>query len=149
MKIYGYTLEKDLRICYYLNEKMIIKNWRLHMNIKECYDAAGGKYDEVIRRFLREELLIKFVLKFLSDKTFDTLITDLEKGDTEASFRGAHTLKGVAMNLGFTELYDVSAELTDMLRPLKPVDTTDVVAKLTASYNKVVGAIKEFQKSNS
>lgn len=118
------------------------------MNIKECYDAAGGNYDEVIRRFFKEELLTKFALKFLDDKTYDTLIADLEKGDIEASFRGAHTLKGVAMNLSFTELYIVSDELTEMLRPLRPVDTTDIVAKLTAAYNKVVGAIKEFKKSN-
>lgn len=119
------------------------------MDIKECYSAAGGDYAEIIKRFYKESLVSKFALRFLNDTTFDTLISDLGKGDIEASFRDAHTLKGVAMNLSFTELYNVSAELTDMLRPLKPVDTTDVVARLTASYNKVVGAIKEFQKSNS
>lgn len=119
------------------------------MNIKECYEAAGGDFAEIMKRFCTEAMVTKFALKFLNDPTFDTLISDLEKGDYEASFRGAHTLKGVAMNLSFTELCSVSAELTELLRPLQPVDTTNIIERLTVSYNKVIDAIKEFQNTNS
>lgn len=119
------------------------------MNIKECYEAAGGDFSEIMKRFCSEAMVTKFALKFLNDPTFDTLIADLEKGDCEASFRGAHTLKGVAMNLSFTELYSVSEELTELLRPLKHVDTTNIVERLTVSYNKVIDAITEFKNSNA
>ena len=37
----------------------------------------------------------------------------IEAKDAETAFRGAHTLKGVCLNLGFQKLYEVSAELTN------------------------------------
>ena len=45
-----------------------------------------------------------------------TLQEALEQQNTETAFRAAHTLKGVAVNLGFTRLYHAAAALTEVLQ---------------------------------
>ena len=40
----------------------------------------------------------------------------MENKNYEDAFRGAHTLKGVCQNLSFDHLYEVSNELTELLR---------------------------------
>ena len=72
------------------------------MNINECYQAMGADYEEVFGRLRNERLITKFVLKFPGDPSFSQLQSTLEEKNVEEAFRAAHTLKGVAQNLGFT-----------------------------------------------
>ena len=41
------------------------------MNLRQCYDALGGDYDEVIGRLRSERLVQKFVLKFPADGSYE------------------------------------------------------------------------------
>lgn len=86
------------------------------MTIKECYEKVGSDYDGVLKRLGSEALVKRFAVKFLNDPSFQELTDGLAAQDGEKAFRAAHTLKGVCLNLGFTELYKVSAELTEVLR---------------------------------
>ncbi|UKI38244.1 MAG: Hpt domain-containing protein [Clostridiales bacterium] len=52
----------------------------------------------------------------MSDESFRTLRTALEKDDAESAFYAAHTLKGICSNLGFDRLFDKSSAVTEMLR---------------------------------
>ena len=63
-----------------------------------------------------EAMIKRFSLKFLQDPSFNNLKENMEKNDGEEAFRAAHTLKGVCLNLGFDELYEASAEITEKLR---------------------------------
>ena len=72
------------------------------MNINECYQAMGADYEEVFGRLRNEKLIAKFVLKFPDDPSFSQLKNSLAEKNTKEAFRAAHTLKGVAQNLGFT-----------------------------------------------
>lgn len=78
------------------------------MNINECYQAMGADYEEVFGRLRNERLITKFVLKFPGDPSFSQLQSTLEEKNVEEAFRAAHTLKGVAQNLGFTPLYEAT-----------------------------------------
>lgn len=40
------------------------------MELRECYTSFGGDFDEVLGRLRREQLVEKFVFKFLADKSF-------------------------------------------------------------------------------
>ncbi len=87
------------------------------MNIRECYETLGSNYDEVLRRFCGSEDTVKrFALKFLDDGTYDELCSAMEESDGERAFRAAHTLKGIAINLGFDLLFAAASELTEALR---------------------------------
>ena len=86
------------------------------MTIQECYKAIGGNYEDVLRRLHNEALIQKFTLKFLEDPSYRLLKQALRDKNYEDAFRSAHTLKGVCQNLSFDRLYEVSNELTELLR---------------------------------
>ena len=58
----------------------------------------------------------------------------IETQDAELAFRGAHTLKGVCMNLGFQTLYEVSRELTEILRGRELVGYEEALEKVEVEW---------------
>lgn len=87
------------------------------MTIQECYAQLGGSYEDVSMRLPSLRLVEKFVAKFPNDDSFDTLCAAMTRQDRAEAFRAAHTLKGVAANLGFTRLMNSASQLTEALRP--------------------------------
>ena len=61
------------------------------MTLKECYEAIGGNYEEVIGRLRSERLVQKFTLKFLDDKSLELLEKSLKEENYEEAFRAAHS----------------------------------------------------------
>ena len=112
------------------------------MNLRECYEALGGDYEDVLGRLRTEKLVQKFVLKFLNDKSYELLRKSLETGDYEEAFRASHTIKGVCQNLGFTRLGDFSSSLTDALRDGWSDGAEALVEKVKADYELTVNAIR-------
>lgn len=86
------------------------------MTVRECYEAMGADYEDVLGRLRKDERIQKFVLKLLNDKSYELLISSMEAGDMTEAFRAAHTLKGVCQNLSITALYHSSSKLADRLR---------------------------------
>lgn len=114
------------------------------MNIKEFYSVINGNYDEMLTRLSSEALITKIVKMFLNDTSYNDLKTGLETSDGELAFRGAHTLKGVCLNLAFTDLSNEAVELTEMLRSRMITDECKpLFEKVTQEYNKVIEAIKQ------
>lgn len=66
------------------------------MTIQECYEAIGGNYEDVLRRFRSEALIRKFTLKFLEDQSYPLLKQALGDNNYEEAFRGAHTERGMS-----------------------------------------------------
>ena len=73
------------------------------MTIQECYKKMGADYQEVLGRLYNEAMICKFVRMFLQDDSFQILKEALRRGNVKEAFRGAHTLKGVCQNLGFSQ----------------------------------------------
>ena len=86
------------------------------MTLKEMYESIGSNYDNVLGRLMTEALVSKFVFLFKEDDSFGNLETSFNEKNRDEAFRAAHTLKGVAQNLGFDRLYQKSSELTEFLR---------------------------------
>lgn len=116
---------------------------RMRMTVRECYEYLGASYDDVLSRFGSEELVERFAIRFLSDQSFCQLRDALEKGDGEAAFRAAHTLKGVCMNLGFGNLYSVSAALTEKLRGNQIEGSKELFKKVEKSYIDLVTILEQ------
>ncbi len=113
------------------------------MTIKELYNGIGGDYEDVVDRFMKEELVKKFVFKFPMDNTFEGLRDALERNDMSEAFRFVHTLKGISANLGFTGLYQASSELTEQLRGCNAPADEELVDAVGREYERVISAIKE------
>lgn len=81
------------------------------MTIKECYEAMGGDYEDVLKRLMNEARIQKFALMFKKDPSMSQLTQAMDAGDVETAFRAAHTLKGICANLGFKSLFEVSYDI--------------------------------------
>lgn len=86
------------------------------MQLRECYEALGGDFDSVKERIISEDRIMRFVIKFLADSSFECLKKCIEQEDYTEAFRAAHSLKGVCYNLGFQRLGDSASNLTECLR---------------------------------
>ena len=125
--------------------------------MRECYEAIGGNYEAVLGRLHSEALIRRFALKFLENQSYIQLKQALENKNYEDAFRGAHTLKGVCQNLSFDHLYEVSNELTELLRDRtgeqpgipEAVENTvremmsEKIAQLITEMNRLTGTNQE------
>ena len=117
------------------------------MTLQECYAALGGDYEDAKGRLRSDRLVQKFVLKFLSDGSYDLLCRSLEDGNREEAFRAAHTIKGVCANLGFSALLESSERLTEALRdgaPPQPGEE-ELIRRVGEDYQRTIQAIRAFQ----
>lgn len=115
------------------------------MKINECYAKMNADFDGVMSRLLKAERVAKFTVRFPDDPSMGALLQNLAANDIETAFRAAHTLKGTAANLGFTELYQYASAVTEELRGGNPSDELgEKVEQLKVVYGKVCGVIREY-----
>ena len=111
--------------------------------MKDFYEQLGLNYGEVIGRLGSDGIIRKFVIKFLSDKSYQNLKEGLEEKDVEKAFRAAHTLKGICLNLGFSNLYTPSSAITEKLRGGEMEGCEELFAQVQAEYEKLETAIQK------
>lgn len=116
------------------------------MTLKEGYDLIGADYEGLVERVESEERAERFALKFLKDKSCERLIECIENEDYEEAFRAAHSIKGISLNLGFTQLYNISSLLTEELRDGKKLTNRLNLEKTTEEYNRTREMLINFQK---
>lgn len=116
------------------------------MTLKECY-AVIGDYNEVMKRLPRESMVIKFIFKFLDDKSYGNLMTSIQNKDYKEAFMSAHTIKGLCQNLSFTRLYESSHLITEALRSDSPDENliSELAEKVRADYTATVNTIETFR----
>ena len=115
------------------------------MTLRDCYDRLGGDYDEVISRLRSERLVQKFVIKFLDDGSYDTLVRAVAEKNREEAFRAAHTIKGMCQNLSFTKLGRSADELTEALRNEWNDGAPALLEAVSEDYRRVSAAIEELK----
>lgn len=113
------------------------------MNLKECYIAFEGDYDEIMGRLMTEERVKKFLALFPKDDSFASLCTAMEQEDYETAFRMAHTLKGICLNLGLGKLFSSSNNITEALRGNVNNGADELLPQVKADYELTVNSIKE------
>ena len=111
------------------------------MTLKECYASIGGNYDEVLRRMKNEERVKKFAMLFLKDPCYSMLLTAMKEKDYDTAFRVAHTMKGVCINLAFTEISESSSRLTEYLRVRDITSAEECLTKVNEDYERTIQAI--------
>ena len=118
------------------------------MTIKECYDAFGGNYDEVISRLRTDERVEKFLLRVVDDGSYKLLCESIASGNADEAFRAAHTIKGVCMNLAITRLACSSSDLTEALRNNRTIDDSlqPLLDRVREDYEQTISSILQLKK---
>ena len=116
------------------------------MNLEKLYKEIHGDYAEAKARLMNDRLVEKFVLKFLSDPSMQQLRDAIASREHDVAFRAVHTLKGVAANLSFTELWKAASALTEQLRHSDGTVDETLLENLEDAYRLVTDSI---QKENS
>lgn len=117
------------------------------MTLKECYDALGGGYEEVMDRLRSERLAQKFLLRFPEEGSYGLLCRSMEEGNAEEAFRASHTIKGICANLGLARLGDSAHELTEALRGGPNPAAAPLFEKLKEDYRFTSEIICAFRDS--
>lgn len=119
------------------------------MSIEDLYSSIGSDYEEVFSRLPSKQLIEKFIVKFVDDKSYSMLIEAMEAGNREDAFLHSHTLKGVAANLGFKKMLESVSTMTEVLRD-NNAKTSDVDQELfdqvKRDYEETINAIATYIK---
>ena len=121
------------------------------MLLKECYDKFGGSYESMKQRISKDEVIRRFVIKFLSEPSYDRLRQAVENENYVEAFNAAHALKGVSQNLSFESLGKSSSDITEYLRNSteKEIDSqkcAELFSKVSEDYIAVIEAVRQLDK---
>ena len=86
------------------------------MKLSSFYARCGGNYADAVARFQGEAPVLRFLRMLPDDDSLSNLLDDVSRGDAPAAFRAAHTVRGIAQNLGLPRLASTAADLTECLR---------------------------------
>lgn len=121
----------------------------MNSELKEALVAAEINVDEALRRMLNNEgLLLKFLGKFCEDESYNKLVAAMESGDCREAFIAAHTLKGLAGNLGLAGVMNAVVPIVEVLRKeeadtFDPAPLAEDMARVTEKYEKACEAIRD------
>lgn len=117
------------------------------MTLQECYEKMGADYKGVMRRFRKEERVLKYIIKFADGMDTEKIRKALAEQDYEHAFRFVHNLKGNSLNLDLTPLYKISDVLCEELRNGAPSrDVAPLLEQLESEYTKVIGMIRQIDR---
>lgn len=99
----------------------------------------GIDYMDAMDRMDNDGDLYKMLaLKYLGNGKYADLVAALEMKDFDEAYKAAHTLKGVAGNLSFARLFDVSAAMSEALFQGEYQAAEKMLPDLTAANDKVI-----------
>ncbi len=108
----------------------------MDQTFKKQMEDNGADVDTTLKRFMgNEALYMKFIMKFLDDKSYDGITECMNSGDYEEVFKHAHTLKGVTANLGLDPITAVASDISELLRGKSSAEAD--VEKLQELYKQL------------
>ena len=109
---------------------------------KNQLQSAGVDVSGALNRFMNNEgLYERFLRKFSADTSYQNLLNAIDSSDFEEAFRAAHTLKGVAGNLGFDNLLNYIVPLVEVFRDKKSDIPSDQLQGAKDEYQKLLDII--------
>ena len=111
---------------------------KIESNLIESLQDLGNDTQSAVRRFAgNTDLYTHFLLNFLKDDTYQKLSAALQCEDWKAMLSEAHTLKGVAGNLGLNKLHQISADIVAALRAGDFTAAKDAYGVLAIAYQEI------------
>lgn len=107
-------------------------------DLKEIFQKYGADYETTMSRFMcSEQMYLKILAMLPRDENLHKLGQALQTGDYPAAFDAAHTLKGIAGNLGLAPLYQAVCAIVELLRAGEKLDYAPLYLSVQKEYEKV------------
>lgn len=107
-------------------------------------ESYGIHVEEAISRFFGDyELYMGLMVDFLQDESYMQLESAVLVKDYEMIKKAGHTLKGVAANLGFEELYKAAEKMLDLLNKDSSQEALHQYGEVRKAYDSVFGIIRD------
>ena len=86
-------------------------------HFKTALEEMGMDVDNTVKRFMgNETLYLKFLNKFQADQSVASIQQYIAEQNAEEAFKSAHTLKGVAANLGLDPIAQHASDIVELFR---------------------------------
>lgn len=106
----------------------------------------GVDWDEILDRFMgNEDLIAKFMFKFLNDQSMNDLTKYLNEGNVTEAFKAVHTLKGVGANLGLKGFLTPVKELTEILRAGSMEGYEEKYEEIKPKYEALIAILNKYK----
>ncbi|MDO4523414.1 MAG: Hpt domain-containing protein [Eubacteriales bacterium] len=115
------------------------------MTLESIFEQLGGDYHETKERLMSDELILRMLKKFSADQEYSKLEQAMKAKDLETAFRAAHTLKGIALNLGLGNLAKSAVDLTESLRYGKTDFTEELFEQCKEEYRKTISILEQLK----
>ena len=114
---------------------------------RRALQAGGIDYDSGLERFMGNEALYeKFLLKFLSDASYQNFVDAMEAGDMPQAERAVHTMKGTAGNLSLDPLFYASDAMVKAIRTKQSQEKLQEIYKdVQETYQSICDVLKTLQ----
>lgn len=113
------------------------------MELNEKLELLTDDRESVIARFGGNMgLLEKFLNKFSGDPTYNSLVKAVGEKDYSLIEMNAHTLKGVAANLGLDRLSSRAAAIVNAVRNGEKDKVDVLMPELEEEYQRVIGILR-------
>ncbi|UWP60224.1 Hpt domain-containing protein [Ruminococcus gauvreauii] len=114
----------------------------MEQNPRTILQDAGIDYDAAVARFSGNSgLYLRFLHKFLQDENMELFTCSMREEHYEDALLAAHTLKGVAGNLGLTRLFDLCSQIVVDLRSDNTAQAQKLFPSAKEAYDAAVAAI--------
>ncbi|MCM1065380.1 MAG: Hpt domain-containing protein [Eubacterium sp.] len=104
----------------------------MNADFKAALEEMGMNVDNTVKRFMgNETLYLKFLNKYQADQSVASIQQYIAEQNAEEVFKSAHTLKGVAANLGLDPIAQHASDIVELFRgktQFSEVDTDRVNA---------------------
>ncbi len=115
------------------------------MTLETFYEMVGGDLTSTVGRLGSTAMVERFLRMFAGDDSFDMLAAAMSAGDVQRAFRAAHTLKGVAANMGLERLRAAASELTEALRGGDMGSAKELFPAAETAYRQVYAGVDELE----
>ena len=117
------------------------------MTLSMFYSRVGGDLTQTLRRLPGEDFVRKFLLRYPDDPSFAQLRNAVENSDWQTAFQAAHTVKGIAQNLGLEHLYRAADALTEALRDGRELTDRGLLQAVETAQAEALAALEALDPS--
>lgn len=139
---YTYNILLGVHLGSHRDSSVYVEEVMIMAELSDFSESTVINYEEAMDRFGgNKELYLRLASKFADDPHHARLKAALADSDIETAYRAAHSLKGVAGNLSFTDLYTVAARVSDALHSADVDTAMQNMDELDAAYATVRDAL--------